>query len=102
MASEETALLLDPENEDESEDPCGTALALAAISFSAITLISILASFLRLASASVLVSLFAAALWWIRSGYKITEMGDAIVIRKLSTKSEPCQASCANCCNILK
>jgi len=78
MASEETALLLDPENEDESEDPCGTALALAAISFSAITLISILASFPRLASASVLVSLFAAALWWIRFCWREKQSADKL------------------------
>ena len=40
----------------QSEDPCGTALALAAISFSAITLISILASFLRLGEWSFLLA----------------------------------------------
>jgi len=66
MADEETAPLLDPENQNEVDDKCGSLLALAAISFSMITLIFILASSIRLASASVLLSLLSAALWWAR------------------------------------
>lgn len=66
MAEEETAPLLDLRNQDEAEDKCGSLLAFAAIAFSMTTLLFILASSIRLASASVLLSLFAAVLWWAR------------------------------------